>query len=83
MKFMAMIVVATVFGLGTLLMNSAARADVVCSGDTCWHTHGGYHYPPGVVVRHDDRWHWGHAEHYHWREHEGRGYWRNGVWVTF
>jgi hypothetical protein len=83
MKVMLMIAVATVFGLGTLLMNSGARAEVVCNGDTCWHAHGDYHYPSGVVVHHDDRWHWGHAEHYRWREHEGRGYWREGVWVPF
>jgi hypothetical protein len=34
-------------------------------------------------VIHPDNWKWGDADHYKWREHEGRGYWRDGVWVTF
>jgi hypothetical protein len=45
-----------------------------------------YTYQPtfGVVVHNDD-WKWDNAEaaRYRWREHEGRGYWHNNVWVTF
>jgi len=37
---------------------------------------------------HPDDWyfhrHWDSDRDYHWRGyHEGRGYWRNGVWITF
>ena len=81
MKAKWMIALAAVLGLGTLFMNPGARAEVVCNGDTCWHARGAYHYPPGVVIHRDNRWHWGRAEHYRWREHEGRGYWRDGVWI--
>lgn len=82
----ALLAAATaVIGLGGIAMTSApASAAVVCNGDTCWHTHSAYHYPAGVgVVVHDDHWRWGPHDHYAWHEHAGRGYWRDGVWVTF
>jgi hypothetical protein len=43
-----------------------------------------YVYKPefGLVV-HPNGWRWGVHEKYRWREHEGRGYWRNGVWIRF
>jgi hypothetical protein len=68
-----------------ILSASAASAEIVCNreGD-CWHAreHNAYHPEWGIVV-HPDDWKWGATEKYKWREHEGRGYWRNGVWVTF
>jgi hypothetical protein len=64
---------------------AAASAAIACNatGD-CWHVKGHYNYDPsfGVVV-HDNNWHWGHNDHFRWHEHAGRGYWRNGAWVTF
>jgi len=62
-----------------------ASAYVACNRyGNCWHTGERYEYRPafGVTI-HDDSWKWrGHR--YHWREHEGRGYWnRSGVWITF
>ena len=64
----------------------AASADVVCSttDNVCWHAHKHYDYKPefGVVV-HPDNWAWSDTDHYSWKEHDGRGYWRSGVWVTF
>jgi len=67
-----------------------AQAYVVCNheGD-CWHTDSRYHYHNDVQVEvHPDVWYfhhdWDHDNQYHWRgHHEGRGYWKNGVWVTF
>ncbi|HEY4078591.1 MAG TPA: hypothetical protein VGM26_16805 [Rhizomicrobium sp.] len=63
----------------------SASAYVACnrSGD-CWHTSDrhGYRSGWGVTV-HDDGWRWRGRDHYRWREHSGRGYWRSGVWVTF
>jgi hypothetical protein len=64
---------------------TAASAEIVCNGENvCWHVHHPYAYHPewGVSV-HPNHWRWGATEHYTWREHRGRGYWRNGVWVTF
>jgi hypothetical protein len=38
----------------------------------------------GLVI-HPDAWNWEDrdSDHYRWREHDGQGHWRNGVWVTF
>jgi hypothetical protein len=73
---------AAVIGLGGIAMTSVpASAAVVCNGDTCWHTHSVYHYPPGIgVVVRTDHWHWGLHDHSVWHEHTGRGYsqWRLG-----
>ena len=59
-----------------------ASAAIVCSGNVCWHTHERYTYPrdSGVVV-HEDNWHAGPSVTF--REHEGRGYWRDERWETF
>ena len=80
------LVLGAVAGVGAMAALAApAGAAVACnrSGD-CWHTTDRYNYRPtfGITV-HDDAWTWGHRSHYRWREHEGRGYWRHGAWVTF
>ena len=77
-------------GAGVLLATAnSASAYVVCNRwGECWHADSRYHYAPGLRIRfYDDGWynrrHWRHHR-YHWREaHDGRGYWRNGVWITF
>jgi len=69
--------------------STAAQAYITCNreGD-CWHTER-HVVAPGVTFEyHPDDWyfhrHWDGDREHHWREaHEGRGYWRNGVWVTF
>ncbi len=64
---------------------TAASAAIACNAEgQCWHVRRPYAYAPayGVVV-HPNSWRWGPGGHYVWREHAGRGYWRNGVWVTF
>jgi hypothetical protein len=74
-------------GAGVAAMAVPASAYIACNreGD-CWHTESRF-APPGVHFEfHPDDWyfhrHWGDAR-YHWREyHDGRGYWRNGVWIT-
>lgn len=77
---------AVILGGATLATGmGSASAAVVCNGEgECWHVRHPYRYHPdyGVVV-HPDSWRWRHSEHYVWREHPGRGYWHNGVWVTF
>ena len=66
---------------------SSASAYVVCNREgECWHVKHRYQYHPefGLVI-HDDDWRWRDEEHdrYRWREHHGRGYWRNGIWISF
>ena len=83
MRTSAKTILATALGAGVLaFMSAGASAAVVCSGNTCWHSHERYEFPPSArVVIHDDDWKWKRHEHYRWREHEGHGYWRGGVWI--
>jgi len=76
---------ALVTGSALTFMTTAASAEIVCNAEgECWHVHHHYEYKPefGLTV-HEDNWHWGADEHYRWREHHGRGYWHNGVWIEF
>lgn len=81
----AAIIAAGALALGTM----PASAYIVCNSDNpsdCWHVREHYNYDPsfGVTI-HPDNWRWEDRDrdHYRWREHDGRGYWRNGLWVTF
>ena len=73
----------SLIGAGVLALSAAtASAAVVCSGNVCWHTHETYEYPAeSRVIVHPDNWRWGPSERYTWREHEGRGYWRDDRWI--
>lgn len=86
MKQTTKLAAAAVLGVGLLVTSAtAASAAVACNREgVCWHVQRPYAYRPafGVVV-HPDNWRWGRREHYTWREHEGRGYWRHGAWVPF
>jgi hypothetical protein len=76
---------AAAIGAGVLMASTfSASAAIVCQGHTCWHVHDAYDYPheAGVVV-HEDNWHAGPHEKFSFREHEGRGYWREGKWVAW
>ena len=85
---MKYLVSAAFGGLGVFALTATgASAAIVCNEDgDCWHVKQKYEYRPefGVQVYGDD-WRWADAEanKYRWREHEGRGYWRKGVWVEF
>ena len=62
-----------------------AAAFIACNREgECWHVRDRYEYRPefGVVI-HPDNWRWGRRDHFVWREHDGRGYWRGGVWIGF
>ena len=76
---------ATAIGTAALSLSAAsAFADyVACSGNTCWHVKERYTYPKesSVVIHEADTWK--PAPGITVREHEGRGYWRSGVWVDF
>jgi hypothetical protein len=69
-------------GAGVLAFSVvSAPAAVACNDTVCWHTHQSYEYPPDArVTVHPDSWRWGARDHYTWREHEGRGYWRGNTW---
>jgi hypothetical protein len=86
MKQIVKLGTAATFVLGLAgLASTAASAAIVCNANgACWHVRRAYAYPPtaGIVV-HPNGWRWGPRERFTWREHVGRGYWRNGVWVTF
>ena len=59
---------------------------IVCdeAGTTCWHSLERYDYPQGAgVVVHPYGWRWNEGDHYVWREHAGRGYWRGSEWEPF
>jgi hypothetical protein len=77
---------AAILAAGALAVTTtAASAEIVCNNEgDCWHTQEHYDYQPtfGLAV-HPNDWRWGDRDHYRWREHEGRGYWRNGIWLTF
>jgi hypothetical protein len=76
---------AAIAGAGLALSALPAAADIVCNREgECWHVRGHYAYRHefGVMV-HPDNWRWRRGERVMWREHEGRGYWRHGVWVEF
>ncbi len=66
-----------------------ASAYVVCNrhGD-CWHVERHYERPGLRFTYHPDDWYfhrrWDRDRRWRWHaEHEGRGYWRGGVWITF
>ena len=50
----------------------------------CPHAQGEAHLSAEAkIVVHDDNWKWTPSEKYTWREHEGRGYWRDDKWVPW
>jgi hypothetical protein len=84
MKFRILALGAVAGAAALAAMAAPASAYVACNGrGDCWHTSERAAYKPAWGIRiHDDNWKWrGHG--YRWREHDGRGYWRNGLWVTF
>ena len=91
MKVRALIL-GTIAGAATLAALAVpASAYIACNreGD-CWHTEARVSLPGVTFSYHPDDWyfhrHWDERDHdrMRYREyHEGHGYWRNGVWVTF
>ncbi|MEI9992186.1 MAG: hypothetical protein WDM86_19375 [Rhizomicrobium sp.] len=86
-KLMTTGAVAAVLGIGALAATTTtadARTASNRFGD-CWHVTDRYDYPATLGVRfYGDDWRYHHRYGYRWRgDHRGRGYWRNGLWVTF
>ena len=86
MKSFTKLAVVAALSIGSLAISTlSASAAIVCNREgECWHVRGRYEARPefGLTV-HENNWRWGGGEKYKWREHEGRGYWRNGVWIRF
>ncbi|MFT3731174.1 MAG: hypothetical protein QM780_07075 [Hyphomicrobium sp.] len=81
---MKLVTTAALVASGMLALTAtAASAAIVCNADgDCWHVREHYKYEPGLNLRvYPDSWKWSKNDHYRWREHQGRGYWRGGVWV--
>jgi hypothetical protein len=77
---------AALLGAGMLALTvGSASAAVACNAaGECWHVRGHYAYPAeaGIVI-HPEGWVAAPGVRVTWREHVGRGFWRNGVWVRF
>jgi len=85
------LVLGAAFGTAALIgMAAPASAYIACNreGD-CWHTESRYSRPDVRFDYHPDDWYFhrewrDHDDRYRWRAYrEGRGYWRNGIWITF
>ena len=83
--------IAFLIGIGVLAATTGtATARVVCnSAGDCWHTDQNFKYPRALGVKsYPDDWYfhrdWSHDNDHHYRDyHQGHGYYRGGVWVTF
>ena len=80
---------ALLMGTGALVAASApASARVVCNSEgDCWHTESAPRVPGIRFQTHPDDWyfhqHWDGDRDHHYRDyHEGRGYYRSGVWIN-
>jgi len=64
---------------------TSASAAIVCNNEgECWHVRGRAEFikPEHGLHIYPDHWKWGEKEHFKWREHEGRGYWKGGIWIA-
>lgn len=76
--------VAGTAAAGLLATAVSASAAIVCSGNVCWHTTERYTYPSEArVVVHEDTWKPAADAKITFREHTGRGYWRDDKWVEW
>ena len=74
---------SALLGAGLLAVTSmSASAAIVCSGNVCWHTTERYDYPPDarVTIREPA---WTPGPEITFREHPGRGYWRDDRWIEW
>lgn len=70
------------------MVSTSASAAIVCNRDgDCWRTKKRYDYRPEFGLRiYSDNWSWKRRDRnrYRWRDaNDGRGYYRNGVWLKF
>lgn len=87
MQMKTLTLVAAIGIAAGISLATSASAYVVCNreGD-CWHSDARVRVPGARFDYHPDDWyfhrHWDDDRDHHWREyHDGRGYWRGGVWI--
>jgi hypothetical protein len=85
MKLRPKLLLGAALGAAAMALSAtSASAYIACSGDACWHVKEHYSYPAdSKVIVNEDSWKWGPSEHFTWREHAGRGYWRGDAWTDF
>ena len=85
MKANTKVLLGSAIGAGALIASLAsASAAIVCSGNVCWHTTTRYEYPAeSRVIVHEDNWKPAADARITFREHTGRGYWRDEKWVEW
>lgn len=88
------VLLGAISGAGALMaLVAPASAYIACNreGD-CWHTESRYSRPGVTFEYHPDDWYFhrtwdrDRSDRYRyraWRDDSARGYWRNGVWITF
>jgi hypothetical protein len=80
--------IAMLIGTGALVAATGpASAYVACNheGGDCWHTEQRVRAPDAHIDYHPDHWYFhqkweGNDRHFR-GYHEGRGYYRNGIWI--
>jgi len=83
-------VTAAILSLGGLMVSTVgASAYVACNrdGGDCWHTDHRVNVPGARFDYHPDDWyfhqHWDADRDHHFRDyHDGRGYYKGGLWIT-
>jgi hypothetical protein len=88
-KALSTAAIAILMATGALIATAGtASARVVCGADgDCWHTDAAPPRVPGVTFSvHPDDWYfhqtWTGSDRHFRDYHEGRGYYKGGVWVT-
>jgi hypothetical protein len=88
-KTLSATAIAALMSMGVLVATAApAAARVICNAEgDCWHTDAPPPVVPGIRFNiHPDDWyfhqHWDGDRDHHYRDyHDGRGYYKGGVWV--
>jgi hypothetical protein len=85
---LASVAITALMGAAALVATTlSASAYMACNrdGGDCWHTDSRVHAPGGRFDYHPDDWYfhqkWDGDRHYR-DYHEGRGYYKSGVWIT-
>ena len=88
-KALSATAIAALLATGALVVTiGTASARIVCNNEgDCWHTDSEPARVPGITFNlHPDDWyfhqHWDSDKDHHYRDyHEGRGYYKRGVWI--
>ena len=88
MKLFNAITFAALTGVSALaLISTSASAGIVCNSDgDCWHTESKVGAPGARFDYHPDDWYfhqkWDGGDRHYRDYHEGRGYYKSGIWIT-